>query len=287
MLTIASKLSHYDIVLFAEPLYPQNILLLRYLKFRIVAPIVLYVGFPSFKSKPYYLLIRNKFPVLIVGEITRPFAESITTSVGLVSPGVDIIKLYPLDSNKKWDLLYIGSLFREKGVWLLLQAMKLLQSSGSPIQLKIIHPPSNGEKFYYRYIREKGLDNVNMERATVTDHFSVYNSARVFVYPGISYNRVLDVPMTILEASACGLPVVCTSLYRHIELPNITFTDPDPTSLAGAILQAGSDWTSQKCDQTLAIIRKMYSLGSMSSMAESFFTEVIARKKKQRTQLKM
>ena len=275
MLIKASELNHYDIVLFTEPLYPQNMVLLTYLKSRTKAPIILYASFPRLKSRLYYLPIKNKFPVLIAGENVRPFAESIATMVGLVSPGININKLYPMAMDKKWDLLYIGNLFRDKGALLLMQAMKWLKSVGSPLKLKIIHSRNVEEKFYRTYIRKNGLDNVDMERATIVDYLSVYNSAKVFVYPGISYNRVFDIPLTVLEASACGLPVVCTSLYRHIELANITFTDLDAKLLAGALLKAGSDWNPEKRDQTLTAIRERYSLTSMGSMAESFFTEVI------------
>ncbi len=271
----ASKLRHYDIVLFTEPLYPYNLMLLRYLKFRTKAHVILHVHVPRINSRLYYLPIMNKFPVLISGEIARPFAESIATKVGLVPPGIDISKFYPLDIDKKWDVLYIGHLYREKGVLFLLDAMKWLKNNGSPLKLKIIHTPSGEEKIYHRYIRENELTNVDMERAIITDHISVYNSARVFVYPGISYNRVAATPLTILEASACGLPLVCTSQYQHLGLPNITFTDPDAKSLASALLQAASHSNPKTCDEAVAIIREKYSLTNMGSMAESFFTEVV------------
>ena len=169
----------------------------------------------------------------------------------------------------------MGHLFREKGLMLLMQAMKWLKNNGSPLKLKIIHTPSGEEKIYRRYIRENELTNVDMERAIITDHISVYNSARVFVYPGISYNRVATTPLTILEASACGLPLVCTSLYRHLGLPNMIFADHDAKSLASALLQAASQSNPKTCDEAVAIIREKYSLTNMGSMAESFFTEVV------------
>ena len=114
-----------------------------------------------------------------------------------------------------------------------------------------------------------------MEKAIIADHISAYNSARVFVYPGTSYDHVAEVPLTILEASACGLPVVTTSLYRHIDLPNITITDVDPESLAQALLRAGNNWNQSKRDDTTAAIREKYSLTSLGSLAESFFAKVI------------
>ena len=274
ILTKISELSRYDVVLFAEPLYPQNVMLLRCLKSLTKAHIVLHVRVPSIANSLYYLPIRGKFPALISGEITRPFAERIASNVALVNPGIDTRKLYPLGIEKKWDLLYVGHLYREKGVLILLQAMKWLKSNGSPLKLKIIHAPSTEAKLYRRYIADNGLDNVDLEAAIITDHLSVYNSARVFVYPGVSYYRVATTPLTVLEASACGLPVVCTSLYRHVRLPNITFTDIEVNSLAGALLQSVSD-PSTNHDQTIAIIREKYSLASMGTVAESFFAAVI------------
>ncbi|MFC2044890.1 glycosyltransferase [Chloroflexota bacterium] len=270
-----AELSRYDIVLFTEPLFPYSMMLLRYLKLRTKAHIILYVGVPRITNGSYFLLIKNKFPAMISGENARPFAESIAPKVGLVPPGIDTARLHPQDTNKMWDLLYIGHLYKEKGVLLLLQAMKLLKNNNSPLKLKIICTPNVEEKFYRCYIQQNGLDNVDMERAIIKDHVSVYNSARAFVYPGISYNRVAEVPLTIMEASACGLPVVTTSMYRHIKLPNITFSEPEVKALADAIIQATDSWNMEKQQQTLNMINSSYSLASLGSRAESFFTEVI------------
>ena len=275
MLANIHKHSSYDILLFMEPLYPQNLMLLRYLRQRIKAQIVIYVTKPRINWELYYLSIKSKFPALISGEVARPFAESIATKVQMVPPGIDTASLHPLDIEKKWDLLYIGHLYREKGVFLLLNAMKWLKVYGLPLKLKVIHSPGVEARFYRRYIRKNGLDNVDMEEATIVDKISVYNSARVFVYPGVSYNRVATVPITILEASACGLPVVCTSLYRYIDLPNITFSVPDARSLADAILQTRHSSNQEKRNRTLDIIHNQYSIETTGGMVESFLAGII------------
>jgi hypothetical protein len=67
-----SKLNTFDVVLFAEPIYPQNMLLLRYSKLWTQAHIILYINYPRLRSMAYYMPIRNKFPALIVGENARP-----------------------------------------------------------------------------------------------------------------------------------------------------------------------------------------------------------------------
>jgi glycosyltransferase involved in cell wall biosynthesis len=279
MLANVHKHNKYDILLFMEPLYPQNLMLLRYLRQWTKAEIVIYVTRPRINWRTYYLPIASKFPALISGEIARPFAESIATMVEMVPPGIDTANLRPLDVEKKWELLYIGHLYREKGVFLLLNAMKWLKVHGSPLKLKVIHTPGLEARFYRNYIRNNGLDNVDMEEAMIVDKISVYNSARVFVYPGVSYNRVATVPITVLEASACGLPVVCTSLYRCIGLPNITFSLPDARSLAEAILQATCGSHQETCNKALDIIRNQYSIEVTGGMVESFLAGVIDGRK--------
>jgi len=275
LLARAHKLNRYDIVLFTEPLYPHNLALLRYLKRRIKPEIVLYTNMPSIVNNLYYAPINTKFPALISAEITRPFAEKIASRVKLLSPGVDVRKLRPMDRDKKWDFLYIGHLYKEKGVLLLLQAMKLLREKRPSLRLKIIHTSSSEENSYREYISDNRLDNVDIERAIINDHTSTYNSTRVFVYPGIAYGRVAATPLTIIEASACGLPVVTTTLYRHINLPNITFAETDPESLADAMFRVIDGWNLEKQGQTLSAIHRDWSLESMGGSSEAFFTEVI------------
>lgn len=276
VLAKSARLSRFDLVLFAEPLYPFNMLLLRYLKSRIKSRIILCeVGGPALRSRLYYLPIRNKFPVLINENNARHFAESIATDIGLLPPGIDTARFHPLDMDKKWDLLYLGHLYKEKGVLLLMNAMKWLKDKGHSLKLKIICAPNAEEHFYRRYIKHNGLDNIDMECAIIYDHISVYNSARLFVYPGTSYKRVAQFPLTILEASACGLPVVCTTLYRHIDLPNITCAEPTPESLADAILRSLNTWNLDKRDRTTAVIHDRHALASAGRIAESLFTDIV------------
>jgi glycosyltransferase involved in cell wall biosynthesis len=254
------QLNLYDIVLFTEPLYPQNLILLRYLKMQLKVKVVLWLSIPRIKAMIYYLPINHKFPAYVTSEKAFVLAKQIATRVELFPSGVDIGRLQPVDMDKKWDFLYIGNLYREKGVLLLLQAMKLLKEKKVSLKLKIIHASGEGAVYYRRYISNNKLDNVDMEMSIIDKHLSIFNSARVYVYPGISYHRVADVVLTIIEAYACGLPVVTTSLYRYINLPNMIYTDANPELLANAMLKAIETWNQQKQGQILFAIQRDYSL---------------------------
>jgi glycosyltransferase involved in cell wall biosynthesis len=277
LMKIAFRLKRYDIIVFAEPFYPQNLLLLTLFRLLCKSPVVIFcgIGAPFKRIKAYYFLVKKKFPAMISGEKARPLAAEISRIVGLVPPGLDLAGFYPQNIRKCYDLLYLGHIFREKGIFLLLEAMKCLKADGFKPHLKIIHTPGPEENSIKRYIRENRLDNIDMESKILERPAIEYNKARVFVYPGISHKRVATVPLTILEASACGLPVVCTSLYRYIDLPNATITEPEPKALAQAIRETLNNDNQANCQRTQEIMRGRYSLESMGIFAEDFFSKLL------------
>ena len=69
ILAKTSELSHYDIVLFFEPLHPINIMLLRYLKLLARTRVIVYAGTGQIKNQLYYLPIKGQFPALISGRL--------------------------------------------------------------------------------------------------------------------------------------------------------------------------------------------------------------------------
>src|SRR5213595_1622215 len=101
--------------------------------------------------------------------------------------------------NGEVRLLYVGRISREKDLDLLAAAYRLLRDEGLPVQLFVVgHGPysdafakSLPEAFFTGYLRGKELA-------------TAYASADVFVFPSTTdtFGNV------ILEAQACGLPVV-------------------------------------------------------------------------------
>lgn len=115
VLAKSARLSRFDLVLFAEPLYPFNMLLLRYLKSRIKSHIILCeVGAPVIRSRLYYLPIRNRFPVFINGDNARHFAESISTDIGL-APEYRHCQIPPFGHGQEMGLVIFRAPLQRKG----------------------------------------------------------------------------------------------------------------------------------------------------------------------------
>jgi glycosyltransferase involved in cell wall biosynthesis len=138
-------------------------------------------------------------------------------------------------------ILYVGRISHEKGLHILLRSLKYLKQ---PIHLKIVGPMQKSDLDYCRAVfdimqREKSKGNHSVEYLGVVNKktlIQLYQSATIFVLPSL-YEPFAIV---ILEAMACGTPVVATSVGG---VPEIVNTDENgllvppgnPMALAGAI----------------------------------------------------
>ena len=107
---------------------------------------------------------------------------------------------YPISNSPKLKLIYTGTFTKRKGIHLLLQAVKELNLPG--LELTIIGPILDGEELFEQY---KGwftyYDFLHHEEMV-----NYFHESDVYVFP--SY---LDSwAMTVIEAMACGLPVIVT-----------------------------------------------------------------------------
>ena len=101
--------------------------------------------------------------------------------------------------------LFVGRLTREKGVLTLLEAIKRLPG----VPLKIVGKGPLGERLE-RVVHRYALQNVEiLGHQHREEVIALMKKARFLIFPSEWYEAC---PMTILEAFACGLPVITTAL---------------------------------------------------------------------------
>jgi glycosyltransferase involved in cell wall biosynthesis len=125
----------------------------------------------------------------------------------VVPNGVDFYRLQSIkDGDKEFDVIYVGRLISHKNVDVLLRAVSILHKRIPDIRCGIIGDgPKMGD---LKALTSKlGLDeNVKFFGFIESDEevYALMKSSKVFVLPSTREGF----PNTILEANACGLPVI-------------------------------------------------------------------------------
>jgi glycosyltransferase involved in cell wall biosynthesis len=153
---------------------------------------------------------------------------------------IDLETFKPLDlaRGKKYDVVFSGRLVKNKGIFLLLKAIKNLKFKIKNLKLIIIGSgPLEGK--IRKYIRQYNLQD-NVEFAgwlpTIKDLARIYNQSRIMVMP--SFNE--GGPRVTLEAMACKVPVITSRVGIMLDIiedgENGLFIDWDAKDIAEKIL---------------------------------------------------
>lgn len=115
-------------------------------------------------------------------------------------------------SENPLRILFVAILYESKGLMVLVDACKKLAERGVPFQLEVM---GNWQSEEYaarvqQRIEELGLgDRIRFLGRVIGDEkFASYRRADVFCFPTFFHCEAL--PVVLLEATACGLPVVAT-----------------------------------------------------------------------------
>jgi glycosyltransferase involved in cell wall biosynthesis len=159
------------------------------------------------------------------------------TAITVAPNGVDLeaIAAVPADPIGT-DLVVVGRLLSHKRIDLLLEAIALLHVQGSPVTCRVIGDGPERASLHER-AQALGVAAAVEFRHDVVEEKEVYalvKSARVFAFPSSREGFGL----AVLEALACGLPVVTTSapdnMARHLVTRSRRGAICEPTAVAFA-----------------------------------------------------
>ena len=160
--------------------------------------------------------------------------------IALISgSGVDVDQLTPLpEPDAPFTVGFVGRLLYDKGVETLVQAQEILAKRGAKVRCLLAGTPdsSNPSTISENTLR-RWQEHENLKLlGQIDDVRKVWAQAHVAVLP----SRREGLPKSLLEAAACGRPLIATDVpgCREIARPDVTglLVPPDnPAALADAI----------------------------------------------------
>ncbi len=159
--------------------------------------------------------------------------------------GVDTDRLRPLpEPSEPIAAAYVGRLLADKGLRSLIGAQAQLTDLGQPIQLLIAGDPdtANPASIPSREIAEWRRQSGVKLLGHVSDIATVWARAHIAVLP----SRREGLPKSLLEAAACGRPIVATDVpgCREVAKPGVNallVPVDDEAALADAIAKLAQD----------------------------------------------
>lgn len=151
---------------------------------------------------------------------------------------IDLDIFRPTEVEKEYDLVFAARLEKNKGIFNLLEALKIAKNQKPDIKLLIVGYGSLKENLKLEIENFKLHNNVILTDwlPTAVDVARAFNSARVFINP--SFNE--GGPRVVLEAIACGLPIITTRVGAMVDIikdgENGLYTNWDPHQMAEKFL---------------------------------------------------
>jgi glycosyltransferase involved in cell wall biosynthesis len=129
--------------------------------------------------------------------------------------GIDLSIFKPLENQKRWDLAFMGRLERMKAVDQLPLMLRELSSSCPDVKLLITGDGSEREWLLREFSRCGVSDRMEYLGVVLPERVpDLINSSRVFLYP----SREEPFGLSIVEAMACGVPVLTTNVFGPTEI---------------------------------------------------------------------
>lgn len=207
--------------------------------------------------------------------------------IDIIPFGVDTDFFRPLDVYKDeniFQILSVGYLIERKGFEYLIRAMPNILKEHDNVRLKIIGSGPLESKLK-ELIYELGLgDEVEIIK-NVSDEklLTIYNSSDLFVLPSIvdSQGNTEGLGVVLLEAMACGLPVIGSSVGGILDIidkkSGLLVPEKDISELSEAILLLINDESLRKkfVQSSLNMVKSKFSWKHVSKSYINVYNEIL------------
>jgi glycosyltransferase involved in cell wall biosynthesis len=182
-------------------------------------------------------------------------------------------------SNKRWRALYVGQLTQQKGIYDLVDAMRLVAEEGIDIALEIVYHVDAEETGLRKYVEKLGLKNVRLLGSRTPAELSqLYARSHFLVVPSRSMEAL---PSVITEATLVGRPIIATDVaaIREQVAGFGIITQPGvPAELARAITSMIRTYSSYATQAAAAsrLAEERYSIERMLDAHAALYERVCA-----------
>ncbi|MEO0096943.1 MAG: glycosyltransferase [candidate division WOR-3 bacterium] len=179
------------------------------------------------------------------------------------------------ESQEKSDIIFIGRLEEQKGVDILLKALKILKEEKITPETFIVGYGSL-EEILKDYCKKEGLINVKF-LSKRNDALSFLKASKIFVLP----SRWEGLPITILEAASLKKPIITTDAGGIKEVLNedeAIFVERDnPSSLSAAIknLLFNENLQEELSEKAFSKVSNHFSIKTFSKKLTKLYEELI------------
>lgn len=139
--------------------------------------------------------------------VIAPVMPTVLDASDVVSESVAVERV----RSKPSRLLFVGKVWREKGVHILLNALRSLIDEGFELQLRVVGALDDRDEWFRHEVdsRELGPYVTHVPHMSWRNLLAEYDEADVFVMPSLE-GRGETGPKVVLEAMARGVPVIAS-----------------------------------------------------------------------------
>lgn len=239
-----------------------------------------YIEFASFFNFDLVIAVSENVAEALRKHLDLEFHERIQT----IYSGIDLSVFRPIpDLEKQWDLAFMGRLETMKSVDLFPKMLSILKPTFPDLKMMMTGDGSLKDWLFNEFEEQGVAYMVDYQGVVETEDVPVLiNKSKIFLYP----SRQEPFGLSIVEAMACGIPVVTTDVFGPREIirhdhDGIAVPPDDVEALAEAIemLLKDSELRIRISRNAIKSVHERYDIKQHAKDLVAIYKEMIVKKK--------